>query len=83
VNSRIEFLKKREQEIRAQLAAEQTKSRRRAEREAARTVEIVGKAVIQMAAQSPEGFGVMLKQVLGATVIEERARDLLRRNGVL
>lgn len=81
--NRIEFLKRREQEIRTQLAAEQAKSRRRAERETARLVEIVGKVVVEMAAQNPDGFGAMLKQVLNTQVTEEKTRGFLRQKGLI
>jgi predicted metal-dependent hydrolase len=82
-NTRIEFLKKKEQEIRTKLAAEQAKNRRRAERETVRAVEVVGKAVMQMADENPLGFGLMLKQVLDTAVTDERARELLRGKGLL
>ncbi len=81
-NGRIEFLKKREQEIRAQIAAERAKGQRRAEREAVLAAKIVGKAVIELAAQNPDGFGMMLKQVLN-TAVDEKSRALLQRVGVL
>ncbi len=82
-NARIEFLKRKEQEIRAQLAAERAKSQQRTERETQHAIQIVGKAVIDMATQSPSSFGAMLKQVLDTTVSEDRARELLRRKGLL
>jgi hypothetical protein len=82
-NARMEFLKRKEQEIRQQLAAERAKSQQRAEREAAHVVQIVGKAAVAMAIQSPASFGVSLKQVLDTTVSEDRARELLRRKGLL
>lgn len=81
-NPRIEFLKKREQEIRAQIAVELAKSRRRADRETARAVQLVGEAVIHMATENP-GFKQTIAQVLNASVLDERARDLLRRKGLL
>jgi hypothetical protein len=82
-NSRIEYLRKRDQEIRAQLNLELAKSRQRAERETARAVKVVGKAVIEMAAQNPTGFGLILKQVLDTSVLDDKARELLRRKGLL
>jgi hypothetical protein len=82
-NSRIEYLRKRDQEIRAQLNLELAKSRQRAERETARAAKVVGKTVIEMAAQNPTGFGLMLKQVLDTSVSDDKARELLRRKGLL
>jgi hypothetical protein len=80
--ARIALLEKKQDAIRARLSAEHAKNRRRIERETARVVELVGKAVIDLASQNP-GFSTMLKSVLGPTITDERARDLLRRYGVL
>ena len=38
---------------------------------------------MQMAADNPLGFGLMLKQVLDTAVTDERARELLRQKGLL
>ena len=82
-NARIQFLKKKQQELNAKLSAEHAKNRRRTERETARAVEVVGKAVMEMAADNPLGFGLMLKQVLDTAVTDERARELLRGKGLI
>jgi hypothetical protein len=82
-NARIELLEKRKHEIQAQLAAERAKGQRRAEREAAKAATIIGRAVLDIAAQDPNGFGLMLKQVLSSAPLEERSRAFLSREGLL
>jgi hypothetical protein len=81
-NARIDLLKKRRAEIDQRLSAELAKSRQRDERENARAATVVGKHAIEMAAQNA-AFGLMLKQVLDDSVIDDRERDLLRRKGLL
>jgi hypothetical protein len=82
-NTRIEILKKREAEIRAKIAAEQVKKRRRLEKENARLFALVGEALCQNAAENPDTFGLMLKQVLASTVTDERTREFLSSKGVI
>ena len=62
-SARIAFLKKKQADLAAQLAAEQEKIRRRMDRETARAVEIVGKAVIQMGTSSKTVFRSTVKEV--------------------
>ena len=82
-NARIELLKKREAEIRAKIAAEQIKKRRRIEKENARLFALVGEALCQNAADNPETFGLMLKQVLASTVTDDRTREFLSSKGMI
>ena len=82
-SDRIELLKKREQQIRAQLAAERAKNQRRAGKQAVMDAKIVGRAVLDIATQDPNGFGVMLKQVLNSAGLDERARAFLAKRGLL
>ncbi len=63
-NDIIEALKKKEAEIRARRAVLQSKIRRRMEKENARLFGIVGRVICGNVAQNPEGFGLMVKQVL-------------------
>jgi hypothetical protein len=82
-NGRIVALKKKEADIRAKLAAEQLKIKRRIDRENARLFALVGEALCRNAAQNPDGFGLMLRQVLGNTVSDIKELDFLRRKGML
>jgi hypothetical protein len=83
VTGRIEALKKKEADIRAKLAAEQLKIKRRMDRENARLFALVGEALCRNAAQNPDGFGLMLKQVLTSAVTDDRSREFLRMKGML
>ncbi len=80
---RIEFLKQKERDIRAQLAAEQMKLRRREDKENTRLFRIVGAALVNHAAQSPDGFGLMLRQVLDSAVTDVKERRFLADKGWL
>lgn len=71
-------LKEKERQIRAAIAAEQVKKRRRIEKENARLFALVGEALCQNAAENPDTFGLMLKQVLTSTVTDDRTREFLR-----
>jgi hypothetical protein len=81
-NARIDSLKKRRADIDQRLSAELAKSRLRDERDHARTTKVVGKHAIEIAAQNA-AFGLMLKQVLDNSVIDDRERELLGRKGLL
>jgi hypothetical protein len=81
--TRIDALKEREREIRAQIAAEQMRLARRKEKDNAKLFSIVGEALVQTAAQNPEGLGVMLRQVLSAAVTDDRERQFLAARGWL
>lgn len=82
-NGRIEALKKKEADIRAKLAAEQLKIKRRMERENARLFALVGRVICGNVAQNPDSFGLMVKQILDSGVTEIRERDFLRMKGML
>jgi hypothetical protein len=82
-NGRIEALKKKEADIRARLAAEQLKIKRRMDRENARLFALVGEALCRNAGQNPDSFGLMLKQVLASAVTDDRSREFLRMKGML
>jgi hypothetical protein len=82
-NAHIELLKKREQEIRAQLTAERAKNQRRAERKALMKAKVVGRVVLDIAAQDPNGFGVMLKSVLNSAGLDERTRAFLSKESLI
>ena len=79
---RIEFLRERERELRAQIAAEQIRLARKRQKEDARLYAIVGRAVVEHASQSPE-FLRMLRQTLHAALTEERARKLAAAKGLI
>jgi len=80
---RIELLKKREASIREALLAERAKLAKRDQRDTEKLYRIVGEACCNAAAQNPEGFGLMLGQVMNASVTDEKARALLRRKGLI
>jgi hypothetical protein len=82
-SDRIELLKKREAAIRVALAAEHVKLAKRNKRDNEKLHSIVGEACCNAAEKSPESFGLMLRQVLDATVVDAKARELLRRKGML
>jgi len=81
-NERIEALRKREQAIKAAIAAEQVRRQRRKEKEDARLFSIIGEALIKNAAQSPD-FQLMLKQVLQSAALRETDRAVLAGKGWL
>jgi hypothetical protein len=80
---RIAALKEKERRIRAAIAAEQVKKRRRIEKENARLFALVGEALCQNAAENPDTFGLMLKQVLTSTVTDDRTREFLSSKGMI
>jgi len=80
-SERIEFLKKRERELRAKIVAEQNKQQKRSERDNARLYSIVGQVLIENAAKNPEGLGLMVKQVLQAAELRETDRAFLAGKG--
>ena len=66
---RIEFLRKKQKLIRAQLAAAVELRRKREAVLNRKIYQAVGEAVVRTASQN-EGFGVMLKSTLGTVVTE-------------
>jgi hypothetical protein len=84
VTGRIEALRRKEADIRARLAAEQLKIRRRMDRENARLFALVGEALCRDAAQNPDCMDtIRLKQFLSSAVTDERSREFLRMKGML
>ena len=81
-NERIEALRKREQAIKAAIAAEQIRRQKRKEKDDARLFSVVGAALVQNAAQSPD-FRLMLKQVLQSAALRETDRVFLAGKGWL
>jgi hypothetical protein len=79
-NERLDALKKREAELRAQIAAERVKQQRREWREYERLKNIVGAAVLANAAESPD-FDAVLKGVLKGAALVESEKKLLRGKG--
>ena len=81
-DARIEALRKREQAIKAAIAAEQIRRQKRREKDDARLFAIVGEALVKNAAQSPD-FRLMLKQVLQSAALRETDRAFLAGKGWL
>jgi hypothetical protein len=76
--TRLNTLRDREKELRAAIAAEQIRLARRKQKENARLYSIVGEAVVGSGERDPEGFGLMLRQVLASSVTDERSIAFLR-----
>jgi hypothetical protein len=83
-NGRIEFLKQKEREIRARLAAEQVKQQKAKAKLLKREFSDLGATLCAYASQSPE-FRSALKQMVAAaiTVAEEPTRKFLGSRGWL
>ena len=82
-NERIEFLKKREAEIREKLAAERLKQQKREWRDYKRLKDVVGGAVLAKSTEDTE-VEEMLKRVLKtAPIASEGDRKLLQAKGWL
>jgi hypothetical protein len=77
---RLATLQMREADIRAKIAAEQERLRKREARETERLYRMVGETCCK-AAQRPE-LAELLKDIL-ETETDERARDFLRQKGLL
>jgi hypothetical protein len=82
VTGRLEALRKREAALKAAIAAEQIRRQKRKEKEDTRLFSIVGAALVQNAAQSPD-FRLMLKQVLQSAALRESDRAFLAGKGWL
>jgi hypothetical protein len=80
--TRIEALKERERELRAQIAAEQIRLAKKRKKEDALLFSMVGRAVVEHASQSPT-FLLTLKQVLAVALTEERERKLAAARGLI
>jgi hypothetical protein len=81
-NGRIELLKKREAEIRAALAAETVKRKKREFKEFERLKKIIGGALLANAAEDPT-FAAHLKERLQKAVVAEGEKGFLLSKGWL
>lgn len=81
-NSRIEFLKQKEREIRAALAAEMVKKAKREKRETDKLDAVLGAAVRKTGAESPD-FRRMIAQTALINITDDKARRLLAGKGWL
>ena len=79
---RIEFLREKQKNIGAQLAAAVVLKRKREAVLTRKTYLAVGEAVVQTALEN-EGFGLMLKSTLGSVVTDPKVRRLLTDRGLL
>jgi hypothetical protein len=79
---RLSALKERERALRAAIAVELEREQKRKARERDRLVRIVGSALLEEAARSPN-FKIMLKQTLNTAVVNEKFRTLLAKLGWL
>ena len=82
-NARIEALQRRAHELKLRIAAELERRRKREAREQQRLFSIVGRVVCGKAAQNPEGFGLMLRQVLDGELTDNSERAFVRQKGIL
>lgn len=81
-NGRIELLRKREAEIRAAIAAETVKRKRREFKELERLKNVIGGALLATAAEDP-AFAVHLKERLQKAALVESETNFLRAKGWL
>jgi hypothetical protein len=79
---RIEFLREKQKNIGAQLAAAVVLKRKREAVLTRKTYLAVGEAVVQTALEN-EGFGLMLRSTLGSVVTDPKVRRLLTDRGLL
>lgn len=80
-NGRLDALKKRETEIRARIAQEKVRQQKREEKEQDRVEQIVGHAVVALAANDPK-FADLLKPAL-LSVTADGEKNLLRARRLL
>jgi hypothetical protein len=81
-NGRIEFLKQKERDIRAALAAEMVKKAKREKRETDKLDALLGAAVRKTGAESPD-FRLMIAQTALSGITDEKARRFLAGKGWL
>ena len=81
-NDRIQLLLKQGLAVKARLAAERVKLQQRREKERARLEAIIGKALLDQAALTPDS-DLMLRQILKTADIDERSRKFLTEMGWL
>jgi len=78
--NRLDALKKREAEIKAKIAVEQVKRKRREWKEYERLKTVIGGVLLASASKHPD-FELMLKSTLAAAEITESEKKLLRERG--
>ena len=81
-NGRIEALKEREKQIRAAIAAETVKRKKREFRELERLKNVIGGALLASAAEDPT-FALHLKERLQKAAVVESEQNFLRSKGWL
>jgi hypothetical protein len=81
-NDRIEFLKQKDRDIRAALAAEMVKRARREQRETEKLQSLIGGAVLKVGSESEE-FRLMIARTALCNVTDEKARRFLAERGWL
>jgi len=79
-SGRIELLKKREAEIRAAIAAETVKRKKREFRELEKLKTVIGGALLATAAEDPT-FAAHLKERLQKAALVESEKNFLRAKG--
>ena len=79
---RIELLRERERDLRAQITAEQIRLAKKRQKEDARVYSLVGRMLLEHAANSPD-LHLFLKKTLGTLVLDERSRALLASRGLI
>ena len=82
VNEKLESLRRKEAALKAAIATEKVRQQKRKEKDDARFFSIVGVALVQNAAQSPD-FRLMLKPVLQSAALRETDRAFLAGKGWL
>jgi hypothetical protein len=80
-NARLAALQKRAEELKTKLALEQSRLRRREEKDKLRLFRIVGEALVQHAAQHPD-FDLTLKGIL-QTAVSGPEKNFLHGKGWL
>jgi hypothetical protein len=82
VNDKIEALRKREAEIRAKIAAEESKRRKRDEKELNRIKLLVGGAFLADVEKNPDTRAGVVA-VLDRAIVAPKDRDFLKEKGWL
>lgn len=81
-SSRLEALRRREAQLREQIAEEKVRRQKQKEKTDARVFAVIGEALTRYAAQSQD-FRLMLKQVLQSAELRDTDRAFLAKEGWL
>ncbi len=81
-NDKIEALRKREAEIRAKIAEEETKRRKREEKDQTRVKQLIGGAVLADAEKNPDAKAGILA-VVDRVTVNPKDRSFLKSKGWL